>query len=372
MKSSTERRNFIKLALAGTLGARFTFSDAMASKESFMIDEAIETVSKLKLSAQIQSPFQEEDLTFIRQLGIDYLTTWARTPETATYENYKALCEIAEAHSLKVATIGNSLVHNMEEVTLNLPGRDRKIEEYQNNLRNLSRAGIHTTVYSHMATGVTSSKRETTRGGASSRAFEEGKRDEKESYSFKTFTHDRLYSEDELWENYEYFIRQIKPVAEEYKVKIAMHPEDPPGLTLGNVPRCIFSSFDGYKRAVEIADSDYIGMCLCCGCVLEAGESWGNDIHETIRYFGSRKKIHKVHFRNVNQPLPHFVETFIDDGYYDMYKIMKALREENVDCYIIADHWPDMIGGSKSGFAFTIGYIKALLKRADEEYDILN
>jgi mannonate dehydratase len=219
-----------------------------------------------------------------------------------------------------------------------------------------------------MATGVTSSKRETTRGGASSRAFETGKREEKESYSFKTFTHDRLYTEDELWENYEYFIKQVVPVAEEYKVKIAMHPEDPPGLTLGNVPRCIFSSFDGYKRAIEIASSDYIGMCLCCGCVLEAGESWGRDIVETIKYFGPRGKIHKVHFRNVNQPLPHFVETFIDDGYYDMYKIMKALREADADCFVIADHWPDMVGGTITGCAFTMGYIKALLERANEEY----
>ncbi|MCK5136999.1 MAG: mannonate dehydratase [Bacteroidales bacterium] len=85
-----------------------------------------------------------------------------------------------EDHSLKIANIGNGLIHNMEEVTLNLPGRDKKIEEYQQNLRNLGRAGIHTTVYAHMATGVTSSRRETTRGGASSRAFEVGKRVEEE------------------------------------------------------------------------------------------------------------------------------------------------------------------------------------------------
>ena len=356
------------MALAGTVGTRFLFSDPSLTRATAMSEESMEDFSILKLSAQIKTPLLDDDLKFIQQLGIDYITTWVRTPETATFENYRALCEKAESFSLKVATIGNSLVHNMEEVTLNLPGRDRKIEEYQQNLRNLGRAGIHTTVYSHMATGVTSSKRETTRGGASSRAFEVGKRDEKESYSFKTFTHDRLYSEDELWENYEYFIKQVTPVAEEYKVRIAMHPEDPPGLTLGNVPRCIFSSFDGYKRAIEIANSDYVGMCLCCGCVLEAGEAWGNDILETIKYFGSRKKIHKVHFRNVNQPLPHFVETFIDDGYYDMYKIMKALREENIDCFIIADHWPDMTGGPNTGFAFTTGYIKALLERANKEF----
>ena len=322
--------------------------------------------ARMRLSAQVENTFLDEDLTLVKQMGVKYLTTWVRTPQEATYDNYVRLCEKAARFDLKVATIGNALVHNMEEVTLNLPGRDRKVEEYLQNLRNLGRAGIQTTVYSHMATGVTSSKRETTRGGASSRAYETGKRLESESYSFKTFTHDRLYSEDELWVNYTHFIRKVVPVAEEYKVKIAMHPEDPPGETLGNVPRCIFSSFAGYKQALEIANSDYVGMCLCCGCVFEAGEAWGKDILETIHYFGKLGKIHKVHFRNVDRPLPHFVETFIDDGYYDMSKIIKALKEENVDCVMIADHWPDMVGGRRTGMAFTIGYIKALLDRAGD------
>jgi mannonate dehydratase len=358
---SPQRRNFGKTVLAGVIGGKTLLSFpgiSFAAKKN---------TSKMRLSAQVENTFLDDDLTFIKQMGVQYLTTWVRTPQEATYENFVKLREKADRYDLKIATIGNMLVHNMEEVTLNLPGRDKKIEEYQQNLRNLGRAGIHTTVYSHMATGVTSSKRETTRGDASTRAYETGKRLKEESYSFKTFTHDRLYTEDELWENYAYFIKQAAPVAEEYKVKIAMHPEDPPGQTLGNVPRCIFSSFEGYKRAIEIANSDYVGMCLCCGCVLEAGDEWGKDILETIHYFGKRGKIHKVHFRNVNQPLPHFVETFIDDGYYDMSKIMKALKQEDTDCVLIADHWPDMVGGRRTGLAFTTGYIKALLERANEE-----
>ena len=59
-----------------------------------------------------------------------------------------------------------------------------------------------------------------------------------------------------------------------------------------------------------------------------------------IRYFGA-KKIWKIHFRNVSAPLPHFVETFMDNGYYDMYKIMKALRDVNFDGIVILDHSPD-------------------------------
>jgi mannonate dehydratase len=160
----------------------------------------------------------------------------------------------------------------------------------------------------------------------------------------------------------------VTPVAEEVGVRIGIHPDDPPVPELAGVPRCIFGNFEGYKRAFEIADSPNIGMCLCCGTWLEGGKLMGKDVLETIRYFGSRGKIFKIHFRNVNAPLPHFVETFVDDGYMDMYKVMRALREVNYNGVLIPDHIPEMIGGSRAGTAYSIAYMKALLKRANEEF----
>ena len=78
---------------------------------------------------------------------------------------------------------------------------------------------------------------------------------------------------------------------------------------------------------MEIANSPNVGICLCCGTWLEGGKQLtGKDPEEMIRYFGAQK-IWKIHFRNVSAPLPHFVETFMDNGYYDMWKIMKALRD---------------------------------------------
>ena len=91
-------------------------------------------------------------------------------------------------------------------------------------------------------------------------------------------THGRAYSEDELWDNYAYFIRKVVPVAEEAGVYIGIHPDDPPVYPLGGVPRCIFGNFDGYKRALEIADSPNVGMCLCVGCWLEGGPAMGKDV----------------------------------------------------------------------------------------------
>jgi mannonate dehydratase len=168
-----------------------------------------------------------------------------------------------------------------------------------------------------------------------------------------------------------YFIKQVVPVAEEFGVRIGIHPDDPPVPELGGIPRCIFSSFEGYKRALEIADSPNVGMCLCVGCWLEGGEMMGKDVLETIRYFGNLGKLFKIHFRNVEAPLPHFVETFLNSGYMDMYKVMKALRDVDFDGVVIADHIPRMGSGGWLGTAYTVGYMQALLERANQEAEMV-
>jgi mannonate dehydratase len=130
------------------------------------------------------------------------------------------------------------------------------------------------------------------------------------------------------------------------------------------VPRCIFGNFDGYVRALEIANSPNIGVCLCCGTWLEGGKGMGEDVIAAIHYFGKRDKLWKIHFRNVSAPLPYFVETFVDNGYMDMKKVMQALREADFRGALIADHVPALVGGRMTGWAYSIGYIKALLHAA--------
>ena len=79
------------------------------------------------------------------------------------------------------------------------------------------------------------------------------------------------------------------------------------------------------------------------------------------------QKIWKIHFRNVSAPLPHFVETFMDNGYYDMYKIMKALRDVNYDGIVILDHTPNLVAGGGAQIAYGFAYMKALMIRANAE-----
>ena len=323
----------------------------------------------MKIAAQASSEPSEADLRFIQQMGVDYVVLWTGG-DKASYAYYASRKALYEAAGLKVYGFGSFSVHNQDAIVLNLPGRDEKIEEYKTHLRNLGKAGIPYTTYAHMANGIWSTARETTRGGAPARAFDLVKADTgywvgREYHG--PLTHEREYSEEEIWENFTYFIRQVAPVAEEAGVRIGIHPDDPPVAELGGVPRCIFSNFEGYRRALEIADSPNVGICLCVGCWLEGGPLMGKDVFETIRYFGAQKKLFKVHFRNVDQPLPHFVETFIDGGYMNMYRVLKVMREVDFDGVLIADHIPLMADDPRVGTAYTIGYMKALVERVNAE-----
>ncbi len=323
----------------------------------------------MKLAIQSSPEPSEDDLLFFRQMGIEYVVLW--TDHTrSSYEYYDSRRKLFASAGLKVHGFGNLSVHNQDAIVLNLPNRDAKIEEYKTHLRNLGRAGIPYTTYAHMANGIWSTEREFTRGEAPARAFDLAKADKGywagAEYS-APLTHGRTYSREEIWDNFKYFIQQVVPVAEEAGVRIGIHPDDPPVPELGGIPRCIFSDYDGYRRALEYADSPNIGMCLCVGCWLEGGPGMGQDVFETIRYFGKQRKLFKVHFRNVDQPLPHFVETFIDDGYMDMYRVMKVMREVDFDGVLIADHIPQMGKDPRLGTAFTVGYIKALVDRVNAE-----
>ena len=65
-------------------------------------------------------------------------------------------------------------------------------------------------------------------------------------------------------------------------------------------------------------------------------------------------------------PIPDFVETFVDDGVTDMKKLMRTLVAVDFRGILIADHVPGMVGG-KTGWAYSMGYIRALYDMARDE-----
>jgi mannonate dehydratase len=339
-KSGIGRREFAKAALGG---AALLASASRGSATLRPIPPGI----KIGTSA---GPATPENMAYLKQLGVTWVSL-AATPETATAEGFIKMKQDWEGAGFRIYNIGSGVgpsgsLHNMPEVTLNLPGRDQKIEEYLNYIRYLGKAGIPYSTYAHMGNGIWRSGLEMRPRGYMGSSCDLASPNLQGTWAGKTYkeplSHGRVYTEEEIWDNYTYFIKKVVPVAEEAGVRIGIHPDDPPQPMLGGVPRCIFASFEGYKRALEIANSPNIGMCLCCGCWLEGGPLMGKDPVETIKYFGGIKKLFKIHFRNVSAPLPHFTESLIDDGYFDMSKVMQALVDVDFEGIVIPDHIPGL------------------------------
>src|SRR5262245_45085912 len=191
--SRFDRRQFTKLALTSSLSGSLPVTVHAAKRPLDPLSPGI------KLSLQVPTDPSDEDLQFAQQLGVEYINI-PSGGNGSTAENFTRWKQRAEAKGLKVWNIGNSNVHNMPEVTLNLPGRDQKVEEYKQYLRNLAKAGIFYTTYAHMGNGIWSSERETTRGGAPARAFNLATA--KGYWADKVFegplTHGRKFSKEEL------------------------------------------------------------------------------------------------------------------------------------------------------------------------------
>ena len=326
----------------------------------------------IQIAIQTDADASDEELQFFQQLGVEWAMVTIQEKENHTLDYYKWLVKRFGDHGIKIYRITNTSVHNVPEITLNLPGRDEKIEEFKQFIHNIGAAGVMYNTYAHMGNGIWSSERGVGRGGMDARRLDINDaigRWAGETYAGE-LSHGREYTEEELWDNYAYMIRQIAPVAEEAGVRIGIHPDDPPVYAMGGIPRCMFGTFDGYKKAMAIADSPNVGACLCVGCWLEGGEiGMGNSAADAIRYFAEQEQLFKVHFRNVTNPMPEpWSETLIDNGYQDMHEIMRMLREVKFDGCIIPDHIPNMLGGYRVGAAYSIAYMRALLQAVNNEY----
>src|SRR5687768_8330180 len=107
MGRELSRREFGRLAaLGGALAAAGCVTRSGAAPAA------------IKISLQIPGDFTDDDLVFARQLGVEYVSIPTRTSTSETFAGFK---KRVEAAGLKVANIGRASVHNMEEVTLNLP-----------------------------------------------------------------------------------------------------------------------------------------------------------------------------------------------------------------------------------------------------------
>jgi len=357
-----DRRHFLQAGAAAAVAPRETRPAAPPRKAL--------------MKAGTQHNDSDEVLRVMAAFGVNHICS--RLPSAKFDENWSVegllkLRERVESHGIKLEMVPLPLssvyITRAENPNIMLgksPERDREIDTICQMIRNVSRAGIPAVKYNLNILGVPRTDPTPGRGGAlySTFVYSKAKQD-------PPLTEAGRVSEEDAWERITYFLERVIPVAEEHKVKMACHPHDPP------MPRktgfrgvnCVLGSVDGLKRFIDIVPSDYHGLNFCQGTICEMLEDPNREIADIIRYFGKRRKIFNVHFRNISGKFLDFRETFPDDGDVNMIQCMRVYKEVGYDGMIMPDHVPRIQNdpGGRQAFAFCFGYIQALIQLVSQE-----
>ena len=332
---------------------------------------------KARLGHQMNGKLNESNCSWAARYGLDAICASPNVADPTrlypTVDELKAMLDMADKHKLKVEVIDSILLtsSNVDRekhpaiVLGQSPERDRDIEQVQTTIKNCAAAGIRTLKYNMSILGVVRSGKVKGRGDTVYNKW-----NYKEALAQnKPQTRAGNVSEAEFWDRIEYFLSRVVPVANEYKVRIACHPQDPgmpPEGYLGI--HNVLGTIDGLKKFVGMHESSYHGLNFCQGTVSEDLQNPNAEIGDVIRWFGSRKKIFNVHFRNIRGRRDDFVaEMFPDEGDVDFVKALKVYREVGYEDLLMPDHAPEVEGenaqwGGRENFAFEFGYIRGLLQ----------
>jgi mannonate dehydratase len=356
-----DRRDFIKTAG----GAAALAETALAQQP------AANSPRKATMHCGTQHSDKDDVLTVMSSLGVNHVCSAdlsSTLDEKWSVEGLSKLRERVEKHGIALDMVPLPLPSAviakapMSAVMLGKsPERDRQIEQIQQMLRNCAQAGIPAVKYNMSILGVVRIGRTPGRGESTYSTWNYAKADDKDQ-----FTEAGPVSADAYWERIDYFLSRVVPVATEVKVRMACHPHDP-GMPEPQGYRgvhTVLGSPDGLKRFVAMHESPYHGLNFCQGTVSEMLKDPNKEIHDVIRYFGSRKKIFNVHFRNIRGGFGDFQETFPDAGSVNMIDAIRTYQEVGYPYMLMPDHVPLIPGdqGGAQAFAFAFGYIQALIQ----------
>ena len=315
-------------------------------------------MSEMKLSFRWYGEDDKVTLENIRQIpGMHSIVTAVYdvpVGEVWSEESIQKLKNMVEANGLHFDVIESIPVH--EDIKLGKATRDRYIENYCENIRRVAKAGIKCICYNFMPVfdwtrtqldhqledGSTTlvyyqeqvdvvnpleSDSDLTLPGWDSSYTREELKDIVAEYNNMT--------EDDLWNNLQYFLEKIIPVAAECDVNMAIHEDDPCWSIFG-LPR-IITCEENLDRFLKLVDDKHNGITLCAGSL---GCSNQNDVAQMAAKYAAMGRIHFVHMRNVKILENGFEESahLSKCGSLDMYEITKALHDNGFTGYIRPDH----------------------------------
>jgi mannonate dehydratase len=289
-----------------------------------------------------------------------------------TLEELIAIRHAVETEGLKLEAIENFDPAHWHDILLDGPKKAQQLENIKTIVRRVGEAGIPIIGYNFSIAGVCG--RVTgrfARGGAVSVGMD-GPLD---TPMPNGMVWNMVYapnapqgsvssiSQEELWHRLDDFLNEILPVAEQAGVKLAAHPDDPPMPTMRGQPRLVYQP-QLYQRLLDSYPSPANQLEFCLGSLAEMTDG---DIYQTVDQYSRQKKLAYVHFRNVKGKVPHYKETFVDDGEIDMLRVLQILKENQFDGVLIPDHTPQMTCDAPwhAGMAYAMGYMKAALQIVD-------
>jgi mannonate dehydratase len=314
----------------------------------------------MKISA-IPNPFDPSNLQMIKQIGVDDIVFYDMAGMPGELDQLQAIQSKVERFDLKLSAIEGG--PPIDKIVLGKEGRGQQIENYKRSLQHMGKLGIHVLCYNFMpqvkadAMVIRTSYNVLERGGAKTSGFNLS------DFDPNSIPHNEQPTNDEqMWDNLEYFLKQVIPAAEDSEILLAMHPDDPPMSPMSGLAR-IMSSVENFDRLLSLSSSPSNGITFCQGCFAEMGAS----IPDLARHFSNR--INFVHFRDTAGPLDNFHETFPDNGPTDMIEVFRAYQEIGYTGLIRSDHVPLLAtenvkadGYSMQGHIFAIGYMKGLME----------
>jgi len=331
----------------------------------------------MKLGDQTE-PTNDVHLKYLARYGVRNICGYPHIEGDrlyATVDELKRMMDMAAKYGISIDCtappfLTSSFIDHEKHPAIMLaesPERDRDIEQLQTFIRNCAQAGIPSVKYNMSILGVLRTGRVPGRGDALDHQWKLS-----EAHPATPLTRAGVVNADAFWERITYFLDHVIPVANEYKIRMACHPEDPgvPPEGYQGVNR-VLGTVDGLKRFITIRESPYHGLNFCQGTISEDLEDPGTQIFDVIRYFGTRKKIFNVHFRNIRGHRNDFVEVFPDEGDVDFVKAIRVYKEVGYPYMLMPDHVPlaadNADPGSLQSFAFCYGYIRGLIQFVSEE-----
>jgi len=284
-----------------------------------------------------------------------------------TVEELKQLRAEIEDSGLVLAAIENLDPAHWHDILLDGPQRSQQIEKVKTIIRNLGEAGIPVLGYNFSLAGVCGRVTSPHGRGQAITLGMDGPAEDVPipSGMIWNMIYDRnaavgvqpSISHEELWRRLGRFLEEVLPVAEQSGVRLAAHPDDPPMATMRQQPRLVYQP-QMYQRLIDLAHTRNNALELCVGTIAEMTE--GN-VYDAVEQYSKQGRIAYIHLRNVAGKVPHYRETFIDEGDVDMMRILAILERNHFDGVVIPDHTPQMSCSAPwhAGMAHTIGFMLA-------------